>query len=446
MQKYFMIEWWQAQWETVRFWVETELLVWPSAIQLAVIIGAFIVARLLAIPVKGWLSRNIENLETDFRVRGVYRALRAVATPFFWLILVAIANLVADAAGYPSGFLRIAESLLFLWVVIRLAAQLIRNRVLRRIVTIGAWTVAALNIVGLLDPAVELLDDMALTLGAVRISLLVVIKALIALAILLWVALLISRLAERSIKSTDSFTPSVQVLLSKLLKIVLITLAFLLALNIVGVDLTALTVFGGALGVGIGFGLQKIVANFISGIILLLDKSIKPGDVIAVDETFGWINHLGARFTSVITRDGTEHLIPNELLITERVENWSHTNNQVRFKIPVGISYDSDVYKAREVCVEAAQETERILEDPPAVCHLVEFGDNSVNLELRVWIQDPIKGVTNVLSRGAPQDLGQVPRARHRDPLPAARPASALRRRDAEGRGRAGTDMMATSG
>lgn len=398
MNKYLLPEWWAAQWETIKFWVETELLVWSSAVQLAVILAAFGLAKLISIPVKKWLTSKTENFDIDFRLRGIYRALRAVITPFTWLALVWVVGLIADASGYPTSFLRVAESLLFVWVVIRLAAQLIRNIPLRRIVTIGAWTVAALNIVGLLDPALELLDDIALTLGSTKISLLVVLKALIALAVLLWLALFISRLGERSIRSSGSFTPSIEVLLSKLLKIVLVAIAFVLALNIVGVDLTALTVFGGALGVGLGFGMQKIVANFISGIILLMDKSIKPGDVIAVDDTFGWINHLGIRYTSVITRDGTEHLIPNELLITEKVENWSHSDHKVRFKIPVGVSYNTDVYKARELCIEAANKAERILDTPPPVCHIVEFGDNSVNLEVRVWIQDPIKGVTNILS------------------------------------------------
>ena len=398
MNKYLMSEWWEAQWETIRFWIETELLVWPTAVQFGVTLAALAATLLLSPPVRRWLAALATNPKIDFRMRASFTAAGTVVRPFLWLVMVWVAGLVADAADYPGGFLRTIESLLFLWVVIRLASQLIRNRPLRRLVATCAWTIAALNIFGLLDPAIELLDDLAFSLGKVRVSLLLVIKSLLALAVLLWLALIVSRVADRSIRAAESFTPSIQVLFSKLLRIVLITVAFLLALNIVGVDLTALTVFGGALGVGIGFGLQKIVANFISGIILLLDKSIKPGDVIAVDQTFGWINHLGARYTSVITRDGTEHLIPNELLITERVENWSHSDNRVRFKISIGISYKADVYRARELCVEAAAETERILSEPAPVCHLIGFGDSSVDLETRVWIHDPMKGVTNVLS------------------------------------------------
>lgn len=398
MQKFMTPDWWIDLWANVWAWIETELFIWPSALQIAIIVASLAAAKLLAKPVDAWLTRKIEDLKIDFRLRGFFRALKAVTAPMIWLGLIWIAALIADATEYPRSFLRITESLLFLWVVIRLTARLIRNRAISHFVTVAAWTVAALNILGLLDPALTFLDGLALNLGQARISLLLVIKALLVLVLLLWLALLLSRLGERSIRSAQSFTPSVQELLAKLLRIALITLAFLLALNVVGIDLTALTIFGGALGVGLGFGMQKIVANFISGLILLLDRSIKPGDVIAVDDTFGWINHLGIRYTSVITRDGTEHLIPNELLITERVENWSHSNRKVRFKIGVGVSYNSDILKARQLCIDAANEAERILDDPPVVCHLIGFGDSSVDLEIRVWIQDPARGVTNVLS------------------------------------------------
>lgn len=189
-----------------------------------------------------------------------------------------------------------------------------------------------------------------------------------------------------------------RVLSIKILNIALITIAILITISAAGIDLTALAVFGGALGVGLGFGLQKIFSNLVSGFILLMDRSIKPGDVIAIGQTYGWINHLNARYVSVITRDGIEHLIPNEVLITERVENWSFSNNLVRLKIPVGISYKSDVRHAMELCVDAAMMTPRILLNPEPRCLLRGFGDSSVDLELRVWIEDPANGRGNVLS------------------------------------------------
>ena len=187
-------------------------------------------------------------------------------------------------------------------------------------------------------------------------------------------------------------------LFAKLLKIALIIVAGLVAIESVGIDLTAFAVFGGALGVGIGFGLQKIVSNFVSGIILLLDKSIKPGDTIGVSGTFGWIKSLGARYVSVITRDGIEHLIPNEELITTRVENWSYTNDLVRQKIPLGISYGSDVRRAIALCIESAAENDRVVSNPNPNCLLMGFGDSSFDLEIRYWVRDPQNGLSNLKS------------------------------------------------
>ena len=167
----------------------------------------------------------------------------------------------------------------------------------------------------------------------------------------------------------------------------------------VGIDLTALAVFTRALGVGLGFGLQKVVSNFVSGIILLMEKSVKPGDVIAVDDSYGWVQSLGARYVSVLTRDGIEHIIPNEDFITQKVENWSFSNNDLRLKMDVGVSYDTDVEKAMALCLEAVREQDRVKSKELAVCFLKGFGDSSVDLELRFWIDDPAEGCGNVKSK-----------------------------------------------
>ena len=195
-----------------------------------------------------------------------------------------------------------------------------------------------------------------------------------------------------------SLTPSVQVLVSKLIKIVLVSLAFLIAIGSLGIDFTALTVFGGALGIGIGFGMQRIISNLVSGLILLMDKSIKPNDVIAVGTTYGWISSLGARYASVRTRDGIEHLIPNEELIAQRVENWTHTDQAVRLRIPVGIAYKADVRLAMRLCLQAAGAVDRVVVTPEPRCLLRGFGDSSVNLEIQIWIDDPTNGRANVIS------------------------------------------------
>ncbi|MEX0298244.1 MAG: mechanosensitive ion channel family protein [Kordiimonas sp.] len=294
--------------------------------------------------------------------------------------------------------LSIASSLFAAWLFIRLAVGLLPNRELAKLIAGTAWTLAALNILGLLDPIITVLDGAKLPLGEIELSVLSLFTGILSFAVLIWGAFALSRLLERQLKTMQSVPPSVRALLSKVGKIVLVSLAFLISLNATGIDLTALAVFGGALGVGIGFGLQKVVGNFISGIILLMDRSIKPGDVIETGGTYGTINRLSARYTSVITRDGTEYLIPNEDMITQPVVNWSHSHRLVRRRIPVQVAYESDIHKAMDLMVEAANEEKRVLKNPEARTLMRGFGENGVDLELRMWIDDPQNGVSNVAS------------------------------------------------
>jgi small-conductance mechanosensitive channel len=239
---------------------------------------------------------------------------------------------------------------------------------------------------------------MAVQAGNMRLSLLGLIKVVIALCVFLWAAGFASTLVEKRVSALPGVTPAAGVLLGKLFRIAAYAIAVIVGLETVGIDLTTFAVFSGAIGLGIGFGLQKVFSNLISGLILLMDRSVKPGDVIGIGDTFGWINSLGARYVSVITRDGTEHLIPNEELISQRVENWSHSNELVRLRLDIGVTYEADVRKAMDLAVEAAIGVERVLEDPAPVCRLMEFGGDSVNLQLRVWIKDPKRGVVNVTS------------------------------------------------
>jgi small-conductance mechanosensitive channel len=187
-----------------------------------------------------------------------------------------------------------------------------------------------------------------------------------------------------------------RVLIVKLTQAALYGAAIFIGLRATGIDLTGLAVLSGAIGVGLGFGLQKVVSNLVSGVIILLDKSIKPGDVISLGDTFGWINTLGARYASVVTRDGKEYLIPNEDLITGQVVNWSHSNEFVRLDIYFGTAYANDPHEVRRIAIEAASSVKRVLTDRPPVCHIVGFGDSSVDYILRFWITDPTGGLTNI--------------------------------------------------
>ena len=191
-------------------------------------------------------------------------------------------------------------------------------------------------------------------------------------------------------------TPSVQVLIANFLRISLIVLAIIVALDAVGIDLTALALFSGAVGVGIGLGLQKVVANFVSGVILLLDRSIKPGDVIEIEQTFGRITSMGARFVSVRSRDGKDYLLPNEDLITHRVINWTYSSPLVRLDLPFGVPYGSDLRQVRAIATEAVVKVGRVVAMPAPVCHATAFGSSAIEFLLRFWIEDPDNGVTNV--------------------------------------------------
>ena len=245
-------------------------------------------------------------------------------------------------------------------------------------------------------PTAAALNGLAITVGTLRLSVLLVIKAGLMIAILLWAALALARLISARLQRVTAFSPSIQVLTGNLIKIALVGVALLIGLNTVGIDLTAFTVFSGAVGVGLGFGLQKIVSNFVSGIILLLERSVKPGDVIQVGSTFGSITYLGARYASVRGRDGKEYLIPNENLITNEVVNWSYSNSLVRLDAEFGVAYASDLHEVRDLRSRLPRATARVLETPRPVCHLTGFGDSAVNLILRFWIADPENGVTNV--------------------------------------------------
>jgi small-conductance mechanosensitive channel len=300
--------------------------------------------------------------------------------------------------SYEGGLILIAVNLLSAWVILRFASRLIRQTIWSNLIFAVVWATVALNILGLLGPLLASLDQSALSFGKVRISAYTVLKGMVALAVLLWAASLASRFLAERIRHIEELTPSLQVLISKLLQFVLIAIAVLLALNVVGIDLTALTVFSGAIGIGLGLGLQKGASNVASGLMLLLDKSIKPGDIVSVGNTFGWVTSLGGRYVSIRTRDGIEHLIPNETFISQGVENWSFNDREVRLKIAIGVAYDTDLRLAQRLALEAAAETGRILRKPEPSCLLMRFGDSAIELELRVWISDPERGVSNVKS------------------------------------------------
>jgi small-conductance mechanosensitive channel len=268
-----------------------------------------------------------------------------------------------------------------------------------------AWVLAAFAFAALLADAVgglaplgAALERTGFSLGSRRITLLALVQIAVGLLLLYAVVRLVNRLAGQAIRRSTGLDPTQQLLAQKLATIFIIVIAFFVGIDLAGIDLTALAVFSGALGLAVGFGLQKTVGNLFAGIILLMDRSIKPGDVIVVGESFGSVNKIGVRAVSVITRDGKEHLIPNEDLMTREVENWSYSSPNVRVHIPVGVAYDCDLPRAQALMVEAATAAKRVLPSPRPSVWLRAFGENAVEHDILVWIADPEAGVGNVQS------------------------------------------------
>lgn len=379
----FLLELWQS----VQQFAEDQVLTVPRLVES---VGVFVILGLSSLLTRPLLSIIPERFRIHFPDLAAYLAISAA--------FLAAGEGIARGLDQEPLILSSLWRLFIAWIVILLAGTFIKEELARKLLSWSALVIAGLAVFGLVEPVMTALQGVGLSIGDVRLTLLSVIQGVVVLFGLLWMSSILGKLTDTRLNAFDDLEPSARVLFSKVVRLSLIAAAFLIAMSVVGIDVSAFAIFGGALGVGIGFGLQRVVANFISGLILLADRSIKPGDVIEIGESYGRIDRLGARFISVVTRDGKEHLIPNEDLITQQVINWSFSSKIVRVKIPFGVSYDSDLRHAQELAVEAAHNTARVLSDPAPRCNVMGFGDSSVDLELRVWIRDPEDGVANVSS------------------------------------------------
>jgi small-conductance mechanosensitive channel len=377
-----------------------EMLLRPwNAYQVAIALGllalAWLLRRLFADRIRRWMATR-EGWPT-WRMRVLVVVHRRLMGIFFVALIWTVVWIMREVT-WPSRsyLLTIFAELATAWLFVALSTRLIRSPVLRTVVRYGAWAYVTLAILNLRDEAAALLDGIGFNLGEVRLSLLLLVQAVILVTALVMAARLVTRTTAARIEQNEDISPSMRVLIVKLMQAALYGAAIFIGLRATGIDLTGLAVLSGAIGVGLGFGLQKVVSNLVSGVIILLDKSIKPGDVISLGDTFGWINTLGARYASVVTRDGKEYLIPNEDLITGQVVNWSHSNEFVRLDIFFGTAYENDPHAVRRIAIEAASGVKRVLTDRPPVCHIVGFGDSSVDYILRFWITDPTGGLTNI--------------------------------------------------
>jgi small-conductance mechanosensitive channel len=332
-------------------------------------------------------------------LRLFMRVLIGSASTALFALLMMLARLVMVTATWPSRsyLLSVAASLAFAWLIIRLVTSVIRNPFIVRRVSLAAWLVAALSILGLLEPTIEALDSVSIVLGGLRLTPLLLIKLGVMLIVALWLTNIASNFVESRITRSADLTPSIQVLLIKVIRLALMVFAVAVVLSAAGINLSALAIFSGAAGVGIGFGLQKIVANFISGIILLADKSVKPGDLITIGDSTGRINEMKTRYISVAAGDGREFLIPNEDMVTQKVVNWTYTDKNTLVKVNFATNYEADPRLVYKLALDIAAAAPRAIKSKSPNCILVEFAEAGMKFSLTFWISDP-EGLDNVKS------------------------------------------------
>jgi small-conductance mechanosensitive channel len=386
-----------------------------SAVAIA---GAVVFGWLVSRAVRRWTMRAgpsepapPEGLRGDalrFSIDGFRRlAFPVAAMAALWLAMIVLpaAGLITRAAD--ARILRLALTLLGAMVLIRLLVYVLR-RVLpkvgwlgpfERILALAIWLGVALHLTGWQGEVVAWLEAMQLPLGTTRISLWDILAATITVLITLLGALWLGTALEARLMHTETLDVNVRVVVSRLLRALLVLVAVLTALSLAGIDLTVLSVFGGALGVGLGLGLQRIASSYVSGFIILLDRSLRIGDMISVDKYTGTVTQIRTRYTVVRATDGTEAIVPNEKLVAESVTNLSYTDPKVMLRAEVQVSYNSDAERALQVLVAAAQSVERVLHDPAPSSVLAGFGADGLNLTLFFWISDPEGGRLNVTSQ-----------------------------------------------
>ena len=365
-------------------------IIWQAFAILAALVAGIMIAPRLRKLVMAGLARLPENIRVL-----IDETTPRLVRPAIWAVLLYAAQAGMAGAGLDSALVRIASSLSLAWLLIRVVTAFLPNG-MRKPAGWIIWVFAALYAIGVHNEVLSWLSSVGPVYGGRTISPVLIVQAILTVAVFMFGANWLSKKLKTRVDELPKVEPSLRILMGNAVQIGLFFAAALLAMAGLQIPLSGLAVLGGAIGVGLGFGMQQIVANFISGVILLTDRSIKPDDVIEVDETYGVVKSLGLRYASVITRDGKEHLIPNEMLITDKVINWSYSDKKVRIKRRLRVEYESDLRQACELVVKGVSAIDRVLADPAPKCLVMEFGEEAVEIEARFWIDDPENGVSNV--------------------------------------------------
>lgn len=381
--------------------VSQAVLSTTGATQITALAFAFLLSWLLARAVR---PRLPDNLEPGIAKIGAGSAARLML-PVIFLILAWLTRL-ALVKFQPVPILNMAMPLILSFVAIRLALYLLRHLIppsallksSERFIAYTVWIVLALYLTGVLPEMLSALDETKILLTDHQVSLRQIVEALVLAVITIFVALSLSSLFENRVMAATSIDISSRVVVSKFVRVFALMVGLLIALPLVGIPLTLLSVFGGALGVGLGFGLQKIASNYVSGFIILLDRSIRLGDLVTVDNRHGVVKGINSRYTILKSLDGTEAIIPNDTFITNTVVNHTHSDPLVSFKTSLTLDYESDIERACEILLAAALSQARVHKSPEPTALIKQLGENGVELELTVWIHDPDQGQAGLRS------------------------------------------------
>lgn len=372
--------------------------------QVGVLAVCLFIAWLITRQVKAVLRRR-RAADPSLAAGAGEEGLRRVVFPLTALGLVMVARLVL-ANWHHTNLLKLAVPLLLAMAVVRLTVHALKRSFPRagwlasfeRAFAFGAWGVVALHLSGVLPTVIDGLEQVSFSIGKAKVNLWMLLQGALTVFVTVLVALWVAGVIESRLMRTEGLDGNLKLVFTRLSRGLLVVLAVAIGLPLVGIDLTALSVFGGALGVGLGFGMQKIAANYVSGFILLLDRSIRIGNLISVGNERGIVSQITTRYTVLKGMTGIESIVPNETLVGSIVQNETFTDPKVRVAVPIQVGYATDLEKAMAIMIEAAQAQPRVMEDPAPGAFLESFADSGINLQLGFWIRDPAEGTLGIRS------------------------------------------------
>jgi small-conductance mechanosensitive channel len=386
----------QLIWQEIQADMATPVVLWQAALIIAALVMAWMINGAL---------RNYVMARAPEHWKLAIGSINRTLFPLTSLVFVLFSQLILSGWQH-TGLLKLAGRLLLAMAVIRLIVYLLRYlfspggwlKALESMIAWSIWGALALYLTGVLPQILQGMEGMRFNIGKNQVNLLLVLQALLTVIVTIFIALWLSRVLENKLMRAEQVNVNLRVVLGKILRIVLLFIATLIALSAVGLDITLLSVFGGALGVGLGFGLQRIASNYVSGFIILLDKSMQIGDVISADKHYGMVSDMRSRYMVLSKPDGTHVIIPNETLITTAVVNHSLTEHKGRVQIDLAISVDSPLEQALQLMQDIAKQHSRVLSTPTPVARIKGFSEHGVELSLTVWVSDPENGVLSLQS------------------------------------------------